>query len=127
MYKNKWLLSGGVQTLVFLLLFTLEVSHAAEWSLLNNVSIGGIYTDNVNLVEDDSELKESELIGVVAPGILLRGEGRRAIVDLAVSLIFNTSDDNPILPRYRAFVGTELVKKNLSRKLSGELRYGLGK
>ena len=113
MYKSRWPLAGGLQILVSLLLLSPEVSHAAEWSLLTNASIGGIYTDNVNLVEDDSELKESELIGVVAPSIPMRGVGRRATVDLAASLIFNTSDDNPILPRYRAFLGTELVKNNL--------------
>ena len=81
--------------------------------MLSNASLGGIYTDNVYLVEDDSELKESRLTGVVAPSILLRGVGRRVNVDLAASLIFNTSDDNPILPRYRAFSGTERVKNNL--------------
>jgi len=113
MYKSRWPLTGGLLILVSLLLLSPEVSHSAEWSLLENVSIGGIYTDNVNLVEDDSDLKESDLIGVVAPGILLRGVGRRATVDLAASLIFNTSDDNPILPQYRAFLGTELVKNNL--------------
>jgi len=113
MYKSRWPLTGGLLILISQSLLSPVVSHAAEWSLLENVSIGGIYTDNVNLVEDDSDLKESDLIGVVAPGILLRGEGRRAVFDLAVNLIFNTSDDNPILPRYRAFLGTELVKNNL--------------
>ena len=113
MNKSRWPLTGGLLILVSMLLFTPEASHAAEWSLLSNVSLGGIYTDNVNLVEDDSEFKESELIGVVAPGILAAWGGRRAMVDLAASLIFNTSDDNPILPRYRAFLGTELVKNNL--------------
>ena len=110
MYKSKWPLICGLSILVYGLLFTPETSHAAEWSLFENLSIGGIYTDNVDLVEED---EESEVIGVITPSVLLRGVGRRATVDLAASLIFNTSDDNPILPRYRAFVGTELVKNNL--------------
>ncbi len=113
MNKSRWPLTGGLLILVSMLLFTPEASHAAEWSLFSNASLGGIYTDNVNLVEDDSDLKESRLTGVVAPSILARGVGRRIRVDLAASLIFNTSDDNPILPRYRAFLGTELVKNNL--------------
>ena len=78
MNKSRWTLTGGLPILVSMLLFTPEASHAAEWSLFTNASIGGIYTDNVNLVNNDSEFKESDLIGVVTPSILLNGVGRRA-------------------------------------------------
>ena len=113
MYQSRWPLTGGLLILVSTMLhLSTNDAHAAEWSLLENLSLGGIYTDNVNLVDNDSEFKESELIGVVTPSILLQGVGRRVNVDLAASLIFNTSDDNPVLPQYRALVGTELVKNN---------------
>lgn len=110
MYKSRWPLTGGLLILSSILLFTSEASHAANWRLSENLSLGGIFTDNVRLVEKG---KKSRLTGMVAPSILLHGEGRRAKFDLAASLIFNTGSDNPILPRYRALLGTELVKNSL--------------
>jgi len=110
MYKSRWPQTGGLLILSSILLFTSGVSHAANWRLSENLSLGGIFTDNVRLVEKG---KESSLIGMVTPSILLRGEGRRATFDLTASLIFNTGSDNPVLPRYRAFAGTELVKDSL--------------
>ncbi|GMT40580.1 MAG: hypothetical protein IEMM0001_1315 [bacterium] len=110
MYKSRWPLTGGLLILSSMLQFTPEVSHAANWRLSENLSVGGIYTDNVRLVEEG---KKSRLIGMVTPSILLHGEGRRARFDLAASLIFNTGSDNPVLPRYRALLANELVKNSL--------------
>ena len=110
MFKSRWPLICGLSILVSGLLTTPIVTHAADWNLIENLSLGGIYTDNRFLVEEG---EESDLIGVVTPSILLSGVGRRSTVNLAASLIFNASEDNPILPRYNLFSGNELVKNNL--------------
>ena len=49
-------------------------AHAGQWTITPRLSVGEIYTDNVNLDDDD---KEGDLITEVTPGINIVGEGGR--------------------------------------------------
>ena len=49
-------------------------AHAGQWTITPRLSVGEIYSDNINLDDDD---KEGDLITEVTPGINIVGEGGR--------------------------------------------------
>ncbi len=85
---------------------------AAEWSKEGSVSVGGIYTDNVEL---DDNNKEGEFITTMTPRISLQGEGNRANLDLDAAVQINDlggRTDN-VSPRLDADGEVELVQSHL--------------
>jgi uncharacterized protein (PEP-CTERM system associated) len=86
---------------------------AAEWSREASISAGGVYTDNVELDDND---KEGEFIATATPRISLEGEANRASLDLDAAVQFNDLSggrtDN-VNPRLDADGEVELVQSHL--------------
>ncbi len=81
---------------------------AAEWTSSAAISAGTVYTDNVRLDDDN---KESDLIAVVTPQGGIRGEGRRASINIDGAVQFNnlSGEADNVKPRGYAFCEVELV------------------
>ena len=65
-------------TLLLVLLYTTTVL-AGDWDITPRISVAEIYSDNINLDDND---KEYDLVTEITPGISLRGEGARLRADL---------------------------------------------
>lgn len=82
---------------------------AGEWRVKSGLNVGEVYTDNVELDEDD---KESKFITVVRPTLNLVGKGRRANVSLISAFEFNNAGGgaDSFSPRISANADAELVE-----------------
>ena len=75
-------------------------AHGAEWTRGASMSVGGVYSDNVEL---ESRNETSELYGVVTPSVSLQGKGARANVGVNAAMEMNsrssggTGNFNPFL------------------------------
>jgi len=76
--SSRYPLGSRVSLLLLLLLFAVPV-QAGQWTITPRVSIGEIYSDNINLDDDD---KEGDLITEIAPGISISGRGARVEAEL---------------------------------------------
>jgi len=77
MYQSRF---RGICLIYFTgLLFSFS-TYAANWEIEPTLEIGAAYTSNVFLAPED--LEESDYIGQINPGIIIRGEGRRSRLDL---------------------------------------------
>jgi len=78
------------------ILFTIPAAfsvHAAEWTATAGVAPAVTYTDNVCLSHDD---EQGEWIALVTPDVSVRGDGRRANLDLTASVEMNSLSDSKI-------------------------------
>jgi hypothetical protein len=85
---------------------------AADWSTIRRgLSVGGTFTDNANLDEDD---KESEFIISMTPFVSLSGKGARLNLDFAYALNLNygtsSNDDNGVNQRLQTTANAELAR-----------------
>lgn len=82
---------------------------AGEWKSKASITFGEIYTDNVELDDDN---KESKFISVVRPTIELEGKGRRAEMSLVGAFEFNNvgGGADSFNPRVRGDAAVELLE-----------------
>ena len=77
-----------------------QFAQAAEWTRSASMSVGGVYSDNVEL---DSRNEKDEVYGVVTPSVSLQGKGARANVGVNAAMEMNsrssggTGNFNPYL------------------------------
>lgn len=109
MYRKWSAVESGLLLLVCGSVLQAEVAVAADWSLGKSITVREVYSDNIELSENN---KESELITVITPSMTLTGKGGRANVDLIASLEFNNlgGGADSLNPRLRANADAELVK-----------------
>jgi len=93
--------------IVLLAMSASEFAVAAEWDYSDSLLLSVAYTDNVELVENDTE---SEWALIVSPNFLINGKGRRLNVSIAAALQFVTPSDETFYPQLRANADAELVK-----------------
>ena len=95
------------RSLAILLVLASESAFAAKWDFSESVMASVAYTDNVELVEDDTE---SAWALILAPNFLVNGQGRRLNVSIAGSLQFVSGSDETFYPQLRANANSELIK-----------------
>ncbi len=93
--------------LILLAVMANEIALAAKWDFSESVSASVAYTDNVELVENDTE---SAWALILSPNFLINGEGRRLNVSIAANLQFVTPSDETFYPQLRANANAELMK-----------------
>ena len=83
--------------------------NAGEWKSKGSITFGEIYTDNVELDDDN---KKSKFISVVRPTIELEGKGRRAEMSLVGAFEFNNvgGGADSFNPRVRGDGAVELLE-----------------
>lgn len=95
---------------MFGLLCTVSV-HAGQWTITPRVSAGEIYSDNINLDDDD---KEGDLITEVTPGINIVGEGGRIEGELDYQIqntfFLSNSDANGTFQQMDASATAEVTR-----------------
>jgi uncharacterized protein (PEP-CTERM system associated) len=93
-----------------LFLYTMPV-HAGQWTITPRVSVGEIYSDNINLDDDD---KEGDLITELTPGINIVGEGGRITGELDYQLqslfFLSNSDASGVSQQMDANATAEVTK-----------------
>ncbi len=62
---------------------SVSVVEAGKWDITPRLSVAEVYSDNINLDDDN---KESDLVTVVTPGLSVHGQGGRLVVDLDYEL-----------------------------------------
>jgi hypothetical protein len=86
--------------------------HAGDWTITPRLTLGEIYSDNINL--DDSD-KEYDLVTEISPGISLRGKSARTRAQLDYqmqnTIFLKDSDANGISHQLNAD-GTAEITKN---------------
>jgi uncharacterized protein (PEP-CTERM system associated) len=83
-------------------------AFSASWDNSSSLSVGGIYTDNVRLSEDD---KESRIITTMTPQFSIKGQGARASVNAVGALELNDlgGEADSVNPRLFANSNVELI------------------
>jgi uncharacterized protein (PEP-CTERM system associated) len=85
--------------------------HAGQWTITPRISVGEIYSDNINLDDDD---KEGDLITVLTPGINVVGRSARidASLDYQLQNIFflSNSDASGISQQMDAMATAEVTR-----------------
>jgi uncharacterized protein (PEP-CTERM system associated) len=69
----------GLRITLMLLFFYGATVHAGEWLITPRLTLGEIYSDNINLRDDD---KDWDLITEIAPGISVSGKSARLEAEL---------------------------------------------
>jgi uncharacterized protein (PEP-CTERM system associated) len=102
-------MSKSLTACLFLGLFGAGNVWSADWQVAKSVTLGEVYTDNVDL---EHENKKSEWITTVTPNISLQAKGARANLDLTASLEANTISgaSDSITPRLGANADAEIIK-----------------
>ena len=82
---------------------------AGEWLVKSGLDVGEVYTDNVELEEDN---KDSKLITTVSPSFNITGKGNRANVQALAAFQFHNAggDSDAFSPRISANADAELVE-----------------
>jgi uncharacterized protein (PEP-CTERM system associated) len=97
-------------TLVLLLFYATSVD-AGAWVIVPRLTAGEIYSDNINLDDND---KEGDLITVVSPGINISGRSARLEAELDYQLqntfFLSNSDANGISQQLTADATAEVTK-----------------
>ena len=96
--------------LVSLLLCTTQI-HAGDWDITPRLCVAEVYSDNINL---DDNNKESELVTEITPGISVHGQGGRLEADIDYQLqntiFLDNSDANNSFHQLNANTTAELAK-----------------
>ena len=84
-------------------------ASAGEWRVKSGLNVGQVYTDNVELDDDD---KESKFVSVVRPTFNLVGKGNRANVSFISAFEFNNSGSgaDSFSPKISATADAELLE-----------------
>ena len=97
-------------TLLLVLLYTTTVL-AGDWDITPRISVAEIYSDNINLDDND---KEYDLVTEITPGISLHGESARLVADLDYqmqnTIFLKNSDGNGTFHQLDADGTAELRK-----------------
>ncbi|MBL4568007.1 MAG: TIGR03016 family PEP-CTERM system-associated outer membrane protein [Porticoccus sp.] len=112
MFKLKpylFIAKAGVAATCFFLAFDVM---AGEWLVKSGLDVSEVYTDNVELDEDD---KDSKFITVVRPTLNFIGNGNRANVSFISAFGFNNlgGGADSFFPRIRANADAELLEDQL--------------
>jgi len=123
---------GVTQLLVAAVLGLPVTLQAGDWQSAATLSVSEVYTDNVCL---EAQHTSADVITTLTPGVTLKGEGRRAHLDLNAELELNSlTDDDTVCndtdrgerdssnPRLSADAGLELVKNFLFVDLSSRVQ-----
>ncbi len=93
------------------LLLSLTAAEAGEWDITPRLSVAEVYSDNINLDDND---KESDLITEITPGLSVHGQGGRLSVDfdyqLQNTIFIDNSDANGSFHQLSADATAELAK-----------------
>ena len=84
-----------------------NIGSAAEWTFSESISLSEAYTDNVDLVETDTEGRWATII---SPNMAIHGKGRRLNVGLVAAWHFVSGSEEEFYPNMRAFANSELVE-----------------
>ena len=99
------------QLTLVLFLLSLNAANAGDWDITPRISVAEIFSDNINLDDDD---KKNDLVTEISPGISVHGEGGRLIADVDYemqNLIFlNESDASGSNHQLDASATAELAK-----------------
>ena len=97
----------SISLLAILLALTSKLAIAAKWDFSESVLMSLAYTDNVELVENDTE---SAWALILSPNFIINGQGRRLNVSIAANLQFVSGSDETFYPQLRANANSELIK-----------------
>ena len=94
-----------------ILLISANTADAGDWDITPRISVGEIFSDNINL--DDSD-KESDLVTEISPGISVHGEGGRLRADFDYQMqnafYASNSDANGTFHQLNADATAEVAK-----------------
>jgi len=100
-----------LQLALVLFLVCANSAHAGDWDITPRISVGEVFSDNINLDDND---KKSDLVTEISPGISVRGEGGRlkASIDYEMQNTIFASDSgaNATNHRLNANGNAELAK-----------------
>ena len=71
--------SSGLWITLFCILLCATPAEAGDWDITPRISVAEVYSDNINLDDDD---KEYDLVTEISPGISVHGESARLRGDL---------------------------------------------
>jgi len=85
--------------------------NAGDWSITPRISVAEVFSDNINLDDDN---KESDLVTEISPGISVHGEGGRLKADIDYemqnAIFLSNSDANGTFHQLDAGATAELAK-----------------
>ncbi len=94
------------------LMVSVSVVEAGKWDITPRLSVAEVYSDNINLDDDN---KESDLVTVVTPGLSVHGQGGRLVVDLDYELentvFLDNSDANGSFHKLSADATAEVTRQ----------------
>jgi len=100
-----------LQLILALYLVCANSANAGDWDITPRISVAEIFSDNINLDDDD---KESDLVTEITPGISIHGEGGRLKADIDYqmqnAIYASNSDANGTFHQLDAFANAELAK-----------------
>jgi uncharacterized protein (PEP-CTERM system associated) len=100
-----------LQLILALYLVCANSANAGDWDITPRISVAEIFSDNINLDDDD---KESDLVTEITPGISIHGEGGllKADIDYQMqnAIYASNSDANGTFHQLDAFANAELAK-----------------